>query len=109
MIINEGYKMKEKITVFTTTKEREKVRKKLCKKYELGNIYFRTNSFTFSVLSYFNKYGKITKKQLQALKNINEAHVDYLQDKKNRAYGSSYSGSEDEGYWDDLGSMGYLY
>ena len=96
---------------------REEIRK-IAKQYDVELPNFFENEFTISVINQYRERGSLTAKQVQALVNCSIGISEY-QGNRGGAYYDHGIGAQwnngwnngldcDEGYWDDLGSMGYL-
>jgi len=96
-------------------KIRKKLLKKINKQYNVNIESIFINEVSISILAQYRQFEKISNKQIKALQNMSNGisgykNGDYISNhNSNRGQShNDHSWEQDEGYWDDLGSMGYL-
>lgn len=105
---------KKPYTHHTPTEKWEKQLRKISKKYNVEIEEHFSNDFTLSVINQFRERGTLTERQVQALVNCSEGIKEYEENQSEWGERSRHNPNRscgwdcDEGYWDDLGSMGYL-
>ena len=104
----------KKYTIFTNSKKVRKQIKKIAKQYDVSIPNFYWSEFTISVVNQYRFNQSLSLRQVQALVNCSDGITSYdNKDLLPNHYPNSYKTGRnyddgEEGYWDDLGSMGYL-
>ena len=98
------------ITLLTKPKVLHNLVEAINTQYDVEILHWFRNTFVHSVLTQYQANRHLTPKQIQGLVNISNGIISYKNKDSlpNHYPNTTYNDSNEEGYWDDLGSMGYL-